>query len=382
MVGFSLTKEQLLQQQLYREFAEKEVKPKAADMDEAEEYDVSIMDKMAKYGLLGIPFSKEDGGSGASVLSYALCVEELAKVDASTATACSVHTSLCTTLIGTFGTPEQKEKYFRPLAGGKKYGCFGLTEPNAGSDPGAGKTTAVKDGDDYILNGRKCFITNAPVADFFIITALTDKTKGLKGMSAFIIDKDTPGLSTTNHENKMGIRTSITSDVVLEDVRIPASQRLGEEGTGFATAMKTLDLARMFVGGLAVGIAQRALDEGIAYTKTRQQFGRPVAKNQGLQFKMADMAIQIECARQLVSHAHKLYELGLPYGKEAAMAKCYAGDMAVQVTLDGIQLFGGYGYSREYPVEKLLRDAKIFQIFEGSNEIQRVVIANNILGKF
>ena len=382
MVGFSLTKEQLLQQQLYREFAEKEVKPKAAEMDEAEQYDVSIMDKMAKYGLLGIPFPKEDGGQGASTLSYALCIEELAKVDASTATACSVHTSLCTSLIQNFGTPFQKEKYYKPLASGQKYGCFGLTEPNAGSDPGAGKTSAVRDGDDYILNGRKCFITNAPVADFFIITALTDKSKGLKGMSAFIIDKGTPGLSTTNHENKMGIRTSITSDVVLEDVRIPASQRLGEEGTGFATAMKTLDLARMFVGGLAVGIAQRALDEGIAYTKTRQQFGRPVAKNQGLQFKMADMAMQIELARQMVAHAHKLYELGLPYGKEAAMAKCYAGDMAVQVTLDGIQLFGGYGYSREYPVEKLLRDAKIFQIFEGSNEIQRVVIANHILGKF
>ena len=322
-----------------------------------------------EYGGLGLP--------GETILAM---YEEMAWADAGFAvTMAASNLALKPILIA--GSEEQKQKYCDVVINGG-LGAFGLTEPNAGSDPGAGKTTAVKDGDDYILNGRKCFITNAPVADFFIITALTDKTKGLKGMSAFIIDKDTPGLSTTNHENKMGIRTSITSDVVLEDVRIPASQRLGEEGTGFATAMKTLDLARMFVGGLAVGIAQRALDEGIAYTKTRQQFGRPVAKNQGLQFKMADMAIQIECARQLVSHAHKLYELGLPYGKEAAMAKCYAGDMAVQVTLDGIQLFGGYGYSREYPVEKLLRDAKIFQIFEGSNEIQRVVIANNILGKF
>ena len=363
-----------------KNFCEKEVKEQCKEYDESGEWPKEIYDKAIELGYQMLEVPEEYGGLGLPGETILAMYEEMAWADAGFAvTMAASNLALKPILIA--GSEEQKQKYCDVVINGG-LGAFGLTEPNAGSDPGAGKTTAVKDGDDYILNGRKCFITNAPVADFFIITALTDKTKGLKGMSAFIIDKDTPGLSTTNHENKMGIRTSITSDVVLEDVRIPASQRLGEEGTGFATAMKTLDLARMFVGGLAVGIAQRALDEGIAYTKTRQQFGRPVAKNQGLQFKMADMAIQIECARQLVSHAHKLYELGLPYGKEAAMAKCYAGDMAVPVTLDGIQLFGGYGYSREYPVEKLLRDAKIFQIFEGSNEIQRVVIANNILGKF
>lgn len=363
-----------------KKFCDNEVKEQCKAYDESGEWPKEIYDKAIELGYQMLEVPEEYGGLGLPGETILAMYEEMAWSDAGFAvTMAASNLALKPILIA--GTEEQKQKYCDVVINGG-LGAFGLTEPNAGSDPGAGKTTAVKDGDDYILNGRKCFITNAPVADFFIITALTDKTKGLKGMSAFIVDKDTPGLSTTNHENKMGIRTSITSDVVLEDVRIPASQRLGEEGTGFATAMKTLDLARMFVGGLAVGIAQRALDEGIAYTKTRQQFGRPVAKNQGLQFKMADMAMQIELARQMVAHAHKLYELGLPYGKEAAMAKCYAGDMAVQVTLDGIQLFGGYGYSREYPVEKLLRDAKIFQIFEGSNEIQRVVIANHILGKF
>lgn len=363
-----------------KKFCDNEVKEQCKAYDESGEWPKEIYDKAIELGYQMLEVPEEYGGLGLPGETILAMYEEMAWSDAGFAvTMAASNLALKPILIA--GTEEQKQKYCDVVINGG-LGAFGLTEPNAGSDPGAGKTTAVKDGDDYILNGRKCFITNAPVADFFIITALTDKTKGLKGMSAFIVDKDTPGLSTTNHENKMGIRTSITSDVVLEDVRIPASQRLGEEGTGFATAMKTLDLARMFVGGLAVGIAQRALDEGIAYTKTRHQFGRPVAKNQALQFKMADMAMQIELARQMVAHAHKLYELGLPYGKEAAMAKCYAGDMAVQVTLDGIQLFGGYGYSREYPVEKLLRDAKIFQIFEGSNEIQRVVIANHILGKF
>ncbi|MDD5944753.1 MAG: acyl-CoA dehydrogenase family protein [Clostridia bacterium] len=363
-----------------RNFCEKEVKEQCKEYDVSGEWPKEIYDKAIELGYQMLEVPEEYGGLGIPGETVLAMYEEMAWADAGFAvTMAASNLALKPVLIA--GSEEQKQKCCDIVINGG-LGAFGLTEPNAGSDPGAGKTTAVRDGDEYVLNGRKCFITNAPVADFYIITALTDKTKGLKGMSAFIIYKDTPGLSTTNHENKMGIRTSITSDVVLEDCRIPADQILGAEGTGFATAMKTLDLARMFVGGLAVGIAQRALDEGIAYTKTRQQFGRPVAKNQGLQFKMADMAIQIECARQLVSHAHKLYELGLPYGKEAAMAKCYAGDMAVQVCLDGIQLFGGYGYSREYPVEKLLRDAKIFQIFEGSNEIQRVVISNHLLGKF
>ncbi len=363
-----------------KNFCEKEVKEQCKEYDVSGEWPKEIYDKAIELGYQMLEVPEEYGGLGIPGETVLAMYEEMAWADAGFAvTMAASNLALKPVLIA--GTEEQKQKCCDIVMEGG-LGAFGLTEPNAGSDPGSGKTAAVRDGDEYVLNGRKCFITNAPVADFYIVTALTDKSKGLKGMSAFLIYKGTPGLSTTNHENKMGIRTSITSDIVLEDCRIPADQILGAEGTGFATAMKTLDLARMFVGGLGVGIAQRALDEGIAYTKTRCQFGRPVAKNQGLQFKMADMAIKIEAARQLVAHAHRLYELGMPYGKEAAMAKCYAGDIAVEVAVEGIQLFGGYGYSREYPVEKLLRDAKIFQIFEGSNEIQRVVVANHLLGKF
>ena len=365
-----------------KNFCDKEVKEQCKEYDVTGEWPKEIYDKAIELGYQSIEIPEEFGGLGLEGDTVLAMYEEMGKADAGFAITLSASTlALKPVLIA--GNDEQKQKCCDILAEGG-FGAFGLTEPNAGSDPGSGKTTAVYDAetDTYVLNGRKCFITNAPIADFYIITALTDKTKGLKGMSAFLIYKGTPGLSTTNHENKMGIRCSITSDVVLEDVRIPASQRLGAEGTGFATAMKTLDLARMFVGCIAVGIAQRALDEGVEYTKTRCQFGRPVAKNQALQFKMADMAMEIEAARQLVSHAYRLVCDGRPYGKEAAMAKCYAGDTAVKVASEGIQLFGGYGYSREYPVEKLLRDAKIFQIFEGTNEIQRVVIANHILGKF
>ncbi|MEA4971849.1 MAG: acyl-CoA dehydrogenase family protein [Candidatus Metalachnospira sp.] len=363
-----------------KNFCDKEVKEQCKEYDVTGEWPKEIYDKAIELGYHMLEIPEEYGGLGLDKITVAAMYEEMANADAGFATTFAA-SQLAIKPVLIAGNEEQKQKCCDLIVNGG-FGAFGLTEPNAGSDPGAGKTSAVKDGDEYILNGRKCFITNAPVADFFIITALTDKTKGLKGMSAFVIYKGTPGLSTTNHENKMGIRTSITSDVVLEDVRIPASQRLGEEGTGFATAMKTLDIARTVVACAAVGIAQRALDEGVAYTKTRTQFGRPVAKNQGLQFKMADMAIEIEAARQLVAHSFTLMQMDLPYAKESAIAKCFAGDIAVKCAVEGIQLFGGYGYSREYPVEKLLRDAKIFQIFEGSNEIQRVVIANNILGRF
>lgn len=363
-----------------KNFCDKEVKEQCKEYDVTGEWPKEIYDKAIELGYHMLEIPEEYGGLGLDKITVAAMYEEMANADAGFATTFAA-SQLAIKPVLIAGNEEQKQKCCDLIVNGG-FGAFGLTEPNAGSDPGAGKTSAVKDGDEYILNGRKCFITNAPVADFFIITALTDKTKGLKGMSAFVIYKGTPGLSTTNHENKMGIRTSITSDVVLEDVRIPASQRLGEEGSGFATAMKTLDIARTVVACAAVGIAQRALDEGVAYTKTRTQFGRPVAKNQGLQFKMADMAIEIEAARQLVAHSFTLMQMDLPYAKESAIAKCFAGDIAVKCAVEGIQLFGGYGYSREYPVEKLLRDAKIFQIFEGSNEIQRVVIANNILGRF
>ena len=355
-----------------KNFCEKEVKEQCKEYDESGEWPKEIYDKAIELGYQMLEVPEEYGGLGLPGETILAMYEEMAWADAGFAvTMAASNLALKPILIA--GSEEQKQKYCDVVINGG-LGAFGLTEPNAGSDPGAGKTTAVKDGDDYILNGRKCFITNAPVADFFIITALTDKTKGLKGMSAFIIDKDTPGLSTTNHENKMGIRTSITSDVVLEDVRIPASQRLGEEGTGFATAMKTLDLARMFVGGLAVGIAQRALDEGIAYTKTRQQFGRPVAKNQGLQFKMAELAVKIEAAKYMLYKAAIDHDTGKPYDQSAAKAKYLCTNVAMEVTEWAVQFMGGNGYMKEYHVERMFRDAKITQIYEGTNEIQQLIV--------
>ena len=375
MVGFSLTKEQLLQQQLYREFAEKEVKPKAADMDEAEEYDVSLMDKMAKYGLLGIPFSKEDGGSGASVLSYALCVEELAKVDASTATACSVHTSLCTTLIGTFGTPEQKEKYFRPLAGGKKYGCFGLTEPNAGSDAAGQQTTAVKEGDHYVINGSKIFITNSGFSDIFVVFAMTDKSKGTKGISAFILEKGMPGFTIGNDIPRMGIRAASNCELAFDNVIVPEENRIGREGEGFKIAMATLDGGRIGVAAIALGIAQGAINETIKYVGERKQFGKTIGSFQNTKFKLAELQAKVDAARLLVWRAACAKDNHEPISTYAAMAKLVCSDVANETTRTCVQLFGGYGYSREYPVERMMRDAKITEIYEGTSEVQKMVIS-------
>ena len=278
------------------------------------------------------------------------------------------------------GRKDQIQRAADLLLGGG-YGAFCLTEPMAGSDASNNKTVAVKDSDDYIINGRKCFITNGGIADFYIVTAMTDKTKGVKGMSAFLVEKGTKGLSSGNEENKMGIRTSNTTDVIFEDMRVPASAMIGAEGTGFKTCMETLDITRALMGIGATGIMQRCVDEAVAYAKQRVTFGQPIGKFQAIQFMIADMEIKTETARQMSLHALKLQELGLPYSKESAIAKCYAGDMAVKVALDAIQVLGGYGYSREYPVEKLLRDAKIFQLYEGTNQIQRVVISRSVIGK-
>ena len=375
MVGFSLTKEQLLQQQLYREFAENEVKPKAAEMDEKEEYDVSIMDKMAKYGLLGIPFPKEDGGQGASVLSYALCVEELAKVDASTATACSVHTSLCTTLIGTFGTPEQKEKYYKPLASGKKYGCFGLTEPNAGSDAAGQQTTAVKEGDHYILNGSKIFITNSGFSDIFVVFAMTDKTKGTKGISAFILEKGMPGFTIGKDIPRMGIRAASNCELAFENVIVPEANLIGREGKGFSIAMATLDGGRIGVSAIALGIAQGAINETIKYVGERKQFGKTIGSFQNTKFKLAELQAKVDAARLLVWRAACAKDAHEPISTYAAMAKLVCSDVANETTRTCVQLFGGYGYSREYPVERMMRDAKITEIYEGTSEVQKMVIS-------
>lgn len=359
-----------------KKFCENEVKEQCKEFDKTGEWPKDIYDKAIEQGYTALEVPEEYGGIGLSRVDIAALMEEMAIADAGFATTISA-SGLGMKPVLIAGSEELKKKACDMILDGG-FAAFCLTEPGAGSDASAGKTTAVKDGDSYILNGRKCFITNAEVADFYCITAMTDKSAGVKGISMFFVEKGTPGLSTGNHEDKMGIRTSNTADVVLEDCRIPASNLIGKEGEGFKIAMQTLDQARTWMGCIATGIAQRALDEAIAYTKERQQFGKPIIKNQAMQFKFADMQMKIETARQMVAHALTKMDMGLPFNMESAIAKCYASDIAMEVTSDGIQAFGGYGYSREYPVEKLLRDAKIFQIFEGTNEILRIVVANNI----
>ena len=366
--------------QTVKEFCEKEVKEQCKEFDVSGEWPEDIYAQAAEMGLNALEVPEEYGGPGLERLTVAALMEEMAKADAgfaSTITASNL--ALKAVLIG--GSEEHKQHCCDLLIEGK-HGAFCLTEPMAGSDASNSKTTAVREGDEYVLNGRKCFITNGGVASFYVVTAMTDKSQGVKGMSAFLVDAGTPGLSTGNHENKMGIRTSNTCDVVFEDCRIPASALMGTEGEGYKIAMKTLDMSRTWVGCGAVGIAQRCIDEAVAYGKQRITVGKPILKIQALQFKVADMEIRTETARQMGAHALTLMDQGLPYRKESAIAKCYAGDVAVQNALEAIQILGGYGYSREYPVEKLLRDAKIFQIFEGTNEIQRMVIGKSVIGKF
>jgi butyryl-CoA dehydrogenase len=376
---FQLSEEHEMMRKMVRDFALKEVAPSAAERDEQERFDRTIFEKMATLGLTGIPFPEEYGGGGADFLSYVIAVEELSRVCASTGVTLSAHISLASWPIFNFGTPEQKERFLRPLAEGKKLGAFGLTEPGSGSDAAAMKTTAVRDGDDYVLNGSKIFITNGGEAEIYVVFALTDPSLKHKGTTAFIVEKGTPGFSIGKKEKKLGIRSSPTTEILFEDCRIPASQRLGEEGEGFKIAMMTLDGGRNGIAAQAVGIAQGALDEALSYAKERHQFGKPIAKKQAIQFKLADMATQIEAARLLTYQAAWRESEGIPYGKASAMAKLFAGDVAMQVTTEAVQIFGGYGYTREYPVERMMRDAKITQIYEGTNEIQRVVIANHLL---
>lgn len=362
------------------EFCEKEVKEPCKEYDRTGEWPKKIYQKAIDMQLQTLEVPKEYGGPGLDRVSVAALIEEMAKADAGFATTISASgLGMKPLLIG--GSEEQKKRACKLIMDGC-FGAFALTEPGAGSDAGAGKTVAVKDGDSYVLNGRKCFITNGGVASFYCITAMTDKSAGTRGMSMFYIEKGTPGLSTGHEEDKMGIRTSNTCDVVLEDCRIPASNLIGQEGKGFKIAMMTLDQARTWMGCVATGIAQRCMEEAIEYGKQRTQFGKPILKNEVMKFKIADMEIGIETARQMVAHALTLMDKGMPHSKESAIAKCYASDMAMKVATEAVQMFGGYGYSREYPVEKLMRDAKIFQIFEGTNEIQRIVVANNTIGKF
>jgi butyryl-CoA dehydrogenase len=377
-MNFELTEEQNLIRDMVREFAEKEVAPSAAERDEEERFDRPLMfGRLAELGLTGIVFPEQYGGAGADYISYAIAVEELSRVCASTGVTLSAHLSLGTNPIFLFGTEEQKMKFLVPMAQGEKMGAFGLTEPAAGSDAGGTKTTAVRDGNDWVLNGTKIFITNAGEAETYVVFARTDKqAQKHHGISAFIVEKGTPGFTFGKKEKKMGIRSSPTMELVFEGCRIPKENLLGEEGKGFKVAMKTLDGGRVGIASQALGIAQGALDASVAYARERKQFDVSIASFQGIQFQLADMATQIEASRLLVYKAAYRASAGLSYSQESAMAKLMASETAMRVTTQAVQIHGGYGYTREFPVERMMRDAKITEIYEGTSEVQRIVIGS------
>ncbi|HDR7792659.1 TPA: acyl-CoA dehydrogenase AcdA [Bacillus luti] len=372
---FKLSEEHEMIRKMVRDFARNEVAPTAAERDEEESFDRALFDQMAELGLTGIPWPEEYGGIGSDYLAYVIAIEELSRVCASTGVTLSAHTSLAGWPVFKFGTEEQKQKFLRPMAEGTKIGAYGLTEPGSGSDAGGMKTIAKRDGDHYVLNGSKIFITNGGIADIYVVFALTDPDSKQRGTSAFIVESDTPGFSVGKKESKLGIRSSPTTEIIFEDCRIPVENLLGEEGQGFKIAMQTLDGGRNGIAAQAVGIAQGALDASVEYARERHQFGKPIAAQQGIGFKLADMATDIEAARLLTYQAAWLESEGLPYGKESAMSKVFAGDTAMKVTTEAVQVFGGYGYTKDYPVERYMRDAKITQIYEGTQEIQRLVIS-------
>ncbi|WP_462410206.1 acyl-CoA dehydrogenase [Neobacillus sp. Marseille-QA0830] len=374
-MNFKLSEEHEMIRKMVRDFARNEVAPTAAERDEEERFDRDLFDKMASLGLTGIPWPEEYGGIGSDYLAYCIAVEELSRIDSSIGVTLSAHTSLASWPIYKFGTEEQKQKYLRPLAEGTKMGAYGLTEPGSGSDAGGMRTTARLEGGHYIINGSKIFITNGGEAEIYVVFALTDPSSRQKGTTAFIIEKDFPGFSVGKKEKKLGIRSSPTTELIFEDCQVPVENRLGAEGDGFKIAMMTLDGGRNGIAAQAVGIAQGALDAAVDYAKERHQFGKPIAANQGISFKLADMATSIEAARLLTYQAAWLESNGLPYGKESAMSKLFAGDAAMKVTTEAVQIFGGYGYTKDYPVERFMRDAKITQIYEGTQEIQRLVIS-------
>ena len=387
-MDFTLNKEHEMARQLFRDFAENEVKPLAQEVDEEERFPRETVEKMARYGFLGIPVPKEYGGQGADPLAYAMCVEELSKVCGTTGVIVSAHTSLCVDPIMTFGTEEQKQKYLVPLAKGEKLGAFGLTEPGAGTDAQGQQTKAVLDGDEWVLNGSKCFITNGKEADVYVIFAVTGKIekrgKMMKEISAFIVEKGTPGFTFGTKENKMGIRGSSTYELIFTDCRIPKENLIGQQGKGFNIAMHTLDGGRIGIAAQALGLAEGALETTINYVKERKQFGRAIGAFQNTQFQLADMATKVKAAQYLVyAAAMKKAEYQknpkVSYSVEAAMAKLYAAEVAMEVTTKAVQLHGGYGYIREYDVERMMRDAKITEIYEGTSEVQRMVISANIL---
>ncbi len=377
-MDFSLNKREELFLQMIREFAENEVKPLAAEVDEQERFPMETVQKMAKIGIMGIPIPVEYGGQGGTNQMYIMAVEELSRVCATTGVIVSAHTSLCMNPILEFGTEEQKQKYLPKLASGEWIGAFGLTEPNAGTDAAMQQTTAVLDGEERVLNGSKIFITNAGYAHVYVIMAMTDKSKGTKGISAFIVEKDTPGFSIGKKEKKLGIRGSATCELIFENCRIPKANLLGELGKGFKIAMMTLDGGRIGIASQALGIAQGAMDVTVKYTKERKQFGKAIAAFQNTQFQMANLETRVQAARLLVRQAAYKQDMHLPYSVDAAMAKLFAAETAMEVTTKCLQFHGGYGYTREYEIERMMRDAKITEIYEGTSEVQRMVIAGNL----
>ncbi|MBQ7584377.1 MAG: acyl-CoA dehydrogenase [Lachnospiraceae bacterium] len=387
-MDFTLPKEHEMARQLFKDFAEKEVKPLAQEIDEEHRFPRETVEKMAKYGFMGIPVPKEYGGQGCDILTYAMCVEELSKVCGTTGVIVSAHTSLCIDPILTFGTEEQKQKYVVPLAKGEKLGAFGLTEPGAGTDAQGQQTKAALDGDEWVLNGSKCFITNGKEADVYVIFAVTGKVEKrgrmMKEISAFIVEKGTPGFTFGTKENKMGICGSATYELIFTDCRIPKDNLLGKQGKGFNIAMHTLDGGRIGIAAQALGLAAGALETTIGYVKERKQFGKAIGAFQNTQFQLADMATKVEAARLMVYKAARkkdeyMKDPKVSYSMEAAMAKLCAAEVAMEVTTKAVQLHGGYGYIKEYDVERMMRDAKITEIYEGTSEVQRMVISAALL---
>ena len=380
-MNFQLTKEQEFVRKMVREFAETEVEPIAAEIDKEHRFPVETVEKMAKYGLLGVPFPTEYGGAGGDHISYAITVEELSRKCASTGVICSAHTSLCCWPIFAWGTEEQKRKYLPDLLAGKTLGAFGLTEPNAGTDASGQQTRAEDKGDHWLLNGAKVFITNGGYADVFVVMAMTDKSKGNHGISSFIVEKGDEGFSIGKTEDKMGICASSTTELIFQNCKIPKDRLLGEVGQGFKVAMSTLDGGRIGIASQALGIAQGALDVTLDYMKARKQFGKSLSKFQALQFTVAELATEIEAARLLIYKAADMKDKHLAYGPAAAMAKLFAAETAMHVTTKCVQLHGGYGYTKDYPVERMMRDAKITEIYEGTSEVQKMVISAAVFAK-
>ncbi|MCJ8006855.1 acyl-CoA dehydrogenase [Lederbergia wuyishanensis] len=377
-MNFDLSLEQMMIKKTIREFAEEEVAPGSVERDRNKKFPSDIITKLSNLGIMGLPFPEKYGGSGADTISFAIVTEELSRACGSTGITYSAHISLGAAPIYLFGTEDQKKKYLIPLCTGKSIGAFGLTEPNAGSDAGGTNTTAIKKGNSYIINGNKCFITNASFAKFLALTAITGKNNGKKDISAIIVPSDTKGFTIIDQYEKMGLNASNTTELVLEDVIVPEDNLLGREGEGFKQFLQTLDGGRIGIGAMAVGIAQAAFDKAIAYSKERKQFGKTLNKFQITQFKLADMAMKIELARNMVYKAAWLKDQGRTFSKEASMCKLYASEICMEITSQAVQILGGYGYMREYEVERMMRDAKLLEIGEGTSEIQRMVIAREI----